>query len=282
MKIRCLFLLLIASLVFAGDDVEPSYISPTADPNLSKQTISAILKAACDGDVDGGSCSVCPGSSDKVPWTISGLVTGHFSSPQAEEAFAGVGSCFYPSSANPLALLLGKRDGKWTKLQEILAFEPGKCMRRKFRSGRDFLICESYDYSRDGERFYSLSTLMVEKDEPKFHNLFLAADNTRVCFEGKAQKAEAKDVEFRDLNGDGLEDISITATYGSFHMSGKMQEQCEAAEDDYIQSDVRKPKIFFPGPRMIKTYKIDLLFDGNRYTPTPESRAAVALFHWGR
>lgn len=123
---------------------------------------------------------------------------------------------------------------------------------------------------------------MVENEQAKFHNLFLAADTTKACWEAKGQKAEVKNIEFRDLKGDGLEDISITAAYGSFQMTGRRQEQCGAALEDYIQSDGKKPTVQFPQPPVMKTYKIDLLFDGNRYKPTPESLPAVALFHWDR
>jgi hypothetical protein len=263
----------------AQNEAEPSFISPQNGLSITKQTKADILTATCDGEVMGDICSRCPVSDEEHPWSITGLVIGHFSSPHSEEAFAGVGSCFYSGSANPIGLMLAKRDGKWTRLEEILAFDPGKCMRRRLRSGREFLICESFESTRDSERLYSLSTLLVENGHAKFHNLFTASDTTRACREGKAQQAAVKKVEFRDLNGDGWEDIAITASYGSFQMTGAVLEQCDAAEDDYIQSDVRKPAVFFPKPRAVRTYRIDLLFDGNRYTPSPESKEAVALFH---
>jgi len=276
-----IFFRLAASIAFA-QDIEPSFISPTPDQQINKQTVHAILGAVCEGEVNGESCSKCPNSEQAGPWSFSSLILGHFSSPQSEEALAAVGTCYYWGNANPLGLLLAKRDGKWTKLEEILAFDPHQCMPRKFRSGREFLICESYEYNRVGERIYALSTLVVENGQTRFHNLFLAADTTRACIvEGKSQQAEVKNVEFRDLNGDGLEDISITATYGSFQMTERRREQCEAAQNDSPQTN-GKPSKPYPRPPAVKTYKIDLLFDGNRFTPTPESRAAVAIFHWDR
>jgi hypothetical protein len=252
----------------------------TGNDKVARQTSAAIMKAACEGDVIGDACSKCPGL-ETGPWSFSSLIVGHFSAVRSEEAFGGVGSCFYSGGASPIALLMAKRSGTWEMLDTIVAFDPAKCTRRKFRSGREFLLCESYDYGRERHRAYSLLTLRVEGDQAKFHNLFTAADTTRACVEGKAQQALVKNVEFRDLNGDGLEDISITATYGSFPMTGRRKEQCEAAEEDRIQSD-GKPGKPFPVPAAVKTYRIDLLFDGDRYTPTPESRAAVALFHWDR
>jgi hypothetical protein len=277
-SLRLPFVLLVATPLVFGQN-ERWFIAPDSDLGAGKQTAAAILKAACEGTVDGTSCSKCPTGEDSA-WSISSLVMGHFSSAAGEEAFIGTRSCYYPGPGAGIGVLLRKRNGKWTKLEDIiLAFEPDHCMRRKFRSGREFLICESNDYLRDGEVTYTLKTLMVENDQSKFHNLFTAADTTRTCREGKGQKAAIQNVEFRDLNGDGSEDISITATYGSFPMTGARLHQCEAFDKDRIQSD-GKPKMKPPQPAIVRTYKIDLLFDGNRYTPTPESRAAVALFHW--
>jgi len=276
---RCVLLILavFASVAFGQDEERWFLSSDTSPVDSNKQ--AAILKAACEGDVHGDSCSKCP-DSDEGSWTMSSLVLGHFSSARGEEALVGAGSCFYPPAGLGVGILVGLRDGKWTKLESVLAFNPDRCTQKKLRSGREFLLCESNEYTRDSQILYSLSTVLVENDEVKFHNLFTAADTTRFCWEGKAQEAKVQKVELGDLNGDGWEDISITATFGSFQMTERRQEQCKAAEEDRIQD--RKPGKAFPRPAAIKTYKIELLFDGNRYTATPESRAAIALFHWDR
>jgi hypothetical protein len=269
--------LLAASLAFAQD--ADRWFLPPARDRVAPQTSAAIMKSLCLGKVTGESCSQCPGS-DEGPWTFSALVVGHFRAPASDDAFAGAASCHYPGRAWPIALRLGKQNGAWTEIDTLLAFDPGKCIRRKLRDGRDFLICESYDYQRDGERVYGLSALSIQDGQPRFDTLFNASDTIRTCREGLAHQALVQKIELRDLNGDGLEDISLTATYGTLQIAGRIQEQCEAAEEDRLQS--RKPAKPFPRPAAVKTYRIDLLFDGERYTPTQSSRAAAELFHVDR
>jgi hypothetical protein len=271
---RILLLLLPAQLAFGQND-GPSFLPPAKNLSADDQTANAIMEAACE-EVSGDGCSNCPVSREG-PWAaFRSMAVGHFNAAGSDEAFVGVGSCSNVGRSWPITLILGKRNGTWTSLPngDLLDFDPGGCMQKKFRSGREFLICEFYDHPYIGEpniggRAYRLSTLMIENNELKFHNIFSAVDTTRVCVEGKARQAEVKKIEFHDLNGDGFEDISITAIYGSFPMTGHRLEQCAAAEES------SKP---FPHPSTIKTYKIDLMFDGNRYTPSPGSRAAAALF----
>ncbi len=282
-KTSLLLLLISASLAFAFD--EDRWFLGSAGTVVDKQTKTAFLKAACQGGkVEGESCSKCPdfqGSHpDQGPWEIISVVVGHFSSARGEEALIRSNFCAVegPGFQTRLGfwMLLGKRGGKWTKLEDD-SFPPDNCAQKKLRSGREFLICESWQYQRDGEATYRLLTVKLENDRFKSRELFAATDSTAVCQEGTGQKGVVKDIEFRDLNGDGLEDISITATYGSFPMTGRRLDQCTAAFEDRIQTTGKGVKEY-PQPRVIKTYKVQFLFDGNTYTPTPESRAAVALF----
>ena len=64
---------------------------------------------------------------------------------------------------------------------------------------------------------------------------------------------------------DGREAISIMGNYGSMRRTNPR-----------IQND-GKTSVKVPQPRTQKKYQIDLLFDGNRYTPTPESRAILQI-----
>lgn len=276
-----LFLFLVTTSLSFAQQEERSFIAQSPDVAVDRTTSAAILEAACgDGKIDGGSCSKCPDSGEGI-WSIGSIVTGHFSSPDSEEAFIGSSNCSYVGRESGFGMLLGKRNGKWVKLNEGIPAVHDGCMRRKQHSGREFLICESWNSHRDGEHSYLLGTVSVENESFAFHVLFTASDTSRCCYtQGKVQKAEVQDIRFRDLNGDGLEDISITATYGAFEMSEARQAQCAAAnaERDRLAPGVQPVKKY-PQPPVIKTYRIQYLFDGNVYTPTPESQAAVDLFH---
>lgn len=252
------------------------FVEDDAQHAVSDATAAAILEAACEGGkVDGAVCSKCP-NSDDGSWTISSLITGHFSSASSEEAIIRSESCYPQMPGVGIGMLLGKRNGKWTKLGDSLTRREA-CTRKKLRSGRELLICESWGYHRDGEVTHSIGTMMVEKDSLEEHELITTTDTTGSCIVPKAQRAEIRAVEFRDLNGDGLEDISITAAYGSFRMTERLHEQCMGAVDDYIHS-VGKAARKYPQPPVMKIYKIQYLFDGNSYTLTPGSRDAAAVF----
>jgi hypothetical protein len=277
-----LLLFIVASLSAFAQQDEPRFIAEGPDTRIDKTTSVAILNAACeDGKIDGETCSKCPNSGEGV-WSIGTIITGHFSSVDNEEAFIGSNNCSYVGRQSGFGMLLGKRNGKWTKLNPSIAAVDDGCMRRKQRSGREFLMCESWIYHRDGAHTYSLVTVFVENDNIEIHGLFTASDTTKCCMtQGKVQKAEVRDIQFHDLNGDGLEDISITATYGAFEMTEPRRDQCDAANDAADRATPGGPKSVkkYPQPSITKTYKIQYLFNGNTYTPTPQSLAAIALFN---
>ena len=194
------------------------------------QDVSHLLPIACEGGkVDGNLCSKCP-NYDGGPWSVRDLTLGHFSSPTSEEAIIRSGECYDIMPGMGIGVLLGKRNGKWTKLEDFIASQSDVCTVRKQRSGREFQTCESTHYPREGPIEHTLTTVAVENDALVSHRLFTAADSSTYCnVQGLAEKAEIKDITFRDLNGDGLEDISITATYGSFKMTSRLRDQCVAA-----------------------------------------------------
>jgi hypothetical protein len=272
-----LALFIVASVALA-QPAERWFIDRDAALPVDPQTKAEIFKAACvDGKIEGDTCSKCPDEGEGF-WSISTIIAGHFSAPKSEEALVKSIGCSYVGRENGFGLLLGKREGKWITL-EVVGSED-TCMRRKQRSGREFLICESWEYHRDGELSYWLGTVMVENEMLKVQELFTASDSTAACFvSGTAQKVEVQDVKFADVNGDGLEDISITATHGTFEMNEHRQQQCEAASDERMRlTDGAKPVKKYPQPGSMKKYKIQFLFDGDTYTLTPESQAAAAIF----
>ena len=137
-----LALFLIAASMALAQPVERWFIDRDAAVPVDAQTRADIFKAACeDGKIDGDTCAKCPDEGEGA-WSIGTMITGHFSAPKSEEALVRSSGCSYVGRENGFGLLLGKRDGKWTTL-EVVGSED-TCMRRKQRSGREFLICESW------------------------------------------------------------------------------------------------------------------------------------------
>jgi hypothetical protein len=106
-----------------------------------------------------------------------------------------------------------------------------------------------------------------------FRNLLSATDTTRYCYaQDRPQRALIDKIEFRDLNADGTE-VSFTASFGTLRDSERRQALCQEA-------DKGKPGVRRPEPKVMKTYKIEYLFDGQRFTLTKDSQAAAKLFLW--
>src|SRR5262249_34970066 len=119
---------------------------------------------------------------------------------------------------------------------------------------------------------HHITAVFVNGESITYRNLLTATDTTQVCDEQvSVQKAQIDKLEFRELNGDGLEDISITASHGTLPESKRRQRLCQQAEAG--KSAIRRPE-----PTTMKTYRIDYLFDGRRFTLTKESEARIKLF----
>jgi hypothetical protein len=119
---------------------------------------------------------------------------------------------------------------------------------------------------------HSVGAIFVEDQTIAFRNLLTATDTTRLCdSQDRVQKQQIDKIEFRDLNGDGTEDIAFAVSLGTMPDSKRRQQLCEAAE-----KNERGARRLEPG--LTKTYKIEYLFDGQRFTPTKASEAAVKLF----
>jgi hypothetical protein len=80
-------------------------------------------------------------------------------------------------------------------------------------------------------------------------------------------------IEFRGKNADGLEDIAFTASFGTLRDSERRQQLCQQAEKG-------KPGVRRPEPKLMKTYRIEYLFDGQRFTLTKDSQPAAKSFQW--
>jgi hypothetical protein len=166
-----------------------------------------------------------------------------------------------------------RRDGDWESLEDMLGLVLDHCHRMQYRGGRQLLVCE--DTRMESFQWtHAVDAISVEGKEVKYQNLLTAADTTENCGrQDRPQKARIDRIEFRNLNGDGREDIAITASFGTMPESQRRQDLCDATHEG---NSGAKP----PQPKTMKTYRIEYLFDGERFQLTKASEAAAALFHW--
>jgi hypothetical protein len=161
--------------------------------------------------------------------------------------------------------LVTRRSGQWESLQEVLGLDLRHCHPMRFRSGRELLVCEDYRM----ETFvlmHSVSAVFAKGEQLEFRNLVTASDTTRVCLsQDRVQAAEIDKAEFSDGG------VSFSASRAEMRDSVRRQALCQAAQD-------RSPGAAGPGPKVIKTYRIDFTFDGQRFTPSKGSQAAARLF----
>jgi hypothetical protein len=253
-------------------------IQPDTFEQPSGKEQAAITAAICDGKSQDGHCDTCPGGSSVpdatgVAFSLGRVILGHFLAPNSTDAFATISGCEQMHASIGWGFLLTWRAGNWEKLEEALGVELGHCHAMRFHSGRQLLVCEDYRM----EQFnltHSVTAVFAKGQSIGFRNLLSATDTTRYCYpQDRLQKAQIDKIEFRELNGDGLDDISFTASLGTLRDSERRQELCQNAE-------AGKPGAKRPEPKVMKTYRIEYRFDGQRFTLTKDSQAAAKLFHW--
>jgi hypothetical protein len=261
-----------------SSEAQLRYLIPSdtfEQPSDTEQT--AITAAICDGKAEKGRCDTCPGSSGPdaggIGFSLGRVIMGHFLAPNSVDALATISGCEQMHASIGWGFLLTRRARKWEKLEEALGLELGNCHGMRFRSGRQLLVCEDYRMAQFNLT-HSVTAVFAKGQSIGFRNLLSATDTTRYCYQqDRPQKAQIDKIEFRDLNGDGMEDVSFTASFGTLRDSERRQQLCQNAE-------AGKPGARRPEPKVMKSYRIEYLFDGQRFTLTKASQAAANLFHW--
>ncbi len=239
----------------------------------SSKELAAITIAICDGKAEGTACDTCPGDSSPagVGFSLKRVILGPFVAPGDVDGFATITGCEQMHASIGWGFLITRRTGKWESLQEVLGLELDYCHRMRFRSGRQLLVCE--DYRMDSWKLlHSVTAIFAEGETIVFRNLMTATDTTGVCEkQARPQKAQIDRIEFRDLNGDGIEDVSFSASFGTLTDSKRRRELCQEAQSG-------KPGARRPQPDGMKAYRIEYLFDGLRFMLTNKSEAVSKLF----
>jgi hypothetical protein len=248
------------------------------DPRTRQETTEApaLVAAVCEGKADGGACDKCS-ADDAIGgggWHAGSIRIGHFLEATSEDAIMSFDGCTLPARHSGGTFVLTRRSGQWQLLDKILGFDVDLCHRMRSPGGRELLVCENDGGGTDyAER--TLFALFGGKGTIDLQNLLTVQDERRQCLyppdEPNPFRAERLDrVVFGDLNGDGRQDISITASQGFIRMNPKQMASCEAAVYE-------RPGGRMPEPAW-KSYRIEYLFDGKHFALTPESQAPAKRF----
>lgn len=260
---------------------ETVFPSDTKDP---PQVGAELLEAVCPGAVRVGKyvgcatgCSDATGFGkfgDRFPWTFVKVTLGHFLSAISDDAVLLMSGCEPHSENFGGTLLLTRKSGRWSVLWYKGGVETAKCHKIALHDGREILVCIG-TYGAQGSIWTDLyvedlldpkPTLMAGNDGTFFETL----DDTLTC--GWQQGAPQPDsdpvirsrIDKVEFSGDNTPLVSVTASFGTKRMT---------AEE--VQSCMVNRGAFFP---RMKTYRMEFVYDGRGFKPTPGSIETVRIF----
>ena len=200
---------------------------------------------------------------------LRSVTFGHFLGPKSEDAVVSTSGC------EPHTLLFGgsyvltKREGKWVSLGYHAGMITEECHKLETGSGLEFLFC-SHVMGAQG----SISRVLRAYD-------FRTPKRPRVLFslavwnQMRAQDVDAfpvpsqgmiKSVDFADLDGDGVGDVSIMARLGTIERSDGEARRFKESGGRWV------PALRVP------SYRVEYLVQWDGLALTPRSVAAARLF----
>jgi hypothetical protein len=284
---RCWVALVFAGLTAAAQ-AQVAHRLETAFPSDGKDPRQAggaeLLQVVCPGAVEVGKdigCKTpCPDYTDfpgdNLPWSLEVVTFGHFLSPTSEDAVLSMGGC-EPHSLNfGGTILLTKKSQKWSMLWYRSGVQTARCHKVLRRDRREILVC----IATEGAQGNNSTELYVEdllNPKPTLMagdvddgGFFAAFDDTATC--GWQQEADAPDTVIRThidkvqfSTNAGTPSVLVLASFGKKRMTPEDVKACRDGQDSVLPS--------------VKSYRMDFLYDGHGFEPTPSSAAAVQIFN---
>ncbi len=258
-------------LVCIGQD-KPQF--NTASAGVKATDIEAAMRLLCsqkhltrdkDGSVSG--CSVCPDGAAFAGDNASKLeiyaeTPGHFTSVQANNLILSGYGCEPHSNNFGGSYVFSVEAGKARLLHYSAGLITDECHKFAFADGREYLICRG-GWGGQGEAdAYVFTAAFSAAGTETRKTLLSVRDTTGECGDESQieRSSEIKGLKFVPADTGQITGLTITATMGEVTCG-----RVAAAEKS-------KSKGELPG---VKSYDVEFVFDGKRFTVKPGSRAAL-------
>jgi hypothetical protein len=268
-----------ASLVppLMADEIFPS------DGRAPQPADAEFLRAVCPAQVDGTSCGGCPkftlarqnpGLSDFGPLTVDAVTRGHFLSPTSEDAVLSVTGCVPPPDIYGLrtTILLTRSSRGWKMLWYSLFVSTSQCHKLLRRDRREILVCMD-EGNNHGEEWTALTTEDFARPSHSFQSFrqpfFVLRKNSAKGFPDPEDVGVpffwgcVEKVEFGKNTASGPPPITVTANFVKGVWTAELIDE------------TNRPNSLSPP---LKRYRIEFIFDGQDYKPTPASAATAKIF----
>jgi hypothetical protein len=278
-KILCCFVLACLSLTTSSvcrSQGRSPQVANTAAPAANQADVEAAVALLCkpadlirsqNGNASG--CKSCPEGTDFFgqnmgEWELRNSLSGHFTSAHDDELLVGGFNC--DSHANNFggSFIFSLKSGK----PQLLRYDNGlltdQCHKFSFADGREFLVCRG---GWSGQGLNDSSVFMAQFDaagKDADTLIFTTSDATATCVGDSTTvvpESHINDVQFVSKEPGQVTGMAIVATHGDV--------TCAEAQ--------MKPP---PGKNTpsVKTYELQYLFDGTKFTVAPRSKSTLRVF----
>jgi hypothetical protein len=141
------------------------------------------------------------------------VIYGSFTTPGVEEAVASFEGCEPHATEFGGSILLRKLHGSWAMVDYTPALITSACQTYHLKTGRDLLLCEGEDHHMAGASQWIYVCDFSREPSSRCQSVFGILDTRNACGDSAIWGSIDK-VRLRDLNGDGMPDVTLEVSVG--------------------------------------------------------------------